>query len=361
MGRMMASLVGTYEEAGLELRKKARLLAYCCISGICAAFGFAVVRAAIAFDPVNLAAALVMIAAAAISLALLARGHYLAATNLVMSVLSIGFFGLAFVEPFTTSAVLCKYALYCDFLIIALCLISLRASQLAAFSGAYLVGLVAIYILRARPAALAGVAVGPIDLVTALVFVGLCGFLSWLVLSQLGSTIREAERESGANRERAEKVGSLLRTLQAGLDSGGDLVSSSGKTVESLDSVHRDLGTIEGAAKEQDAKLDGARKRSATLSLDAVALRERLSCHAVSVSEASAAISGMSDTMRDLAQRAGSGREAMNGLVESARVGERDMGASMDAISAAERSATEGPGPRIPHRGPWRTGRASLP
>lgn len=339
--RIMDRLVSVYDNGSLELRKKARLLAYCCLSGILAALGFAAIRAAVAFDLLNLVAALTMVAAAAGSLALLRRGHYLSATNLVMAVLSLGFFGLAFMEPFTSGSVLFKYALYCDFLIVALCMISLRASQLAAFVAAYAAGIVAIYLLRARPAALDGVAVGPIDLVTCLVFVGLCGLLSWLVLSQLGATIREAEQEAAANRDRAEKVGDLLGGLKAGLDSGGELVASSGRAVESLEATRRDLGGIEKAARQQDDRLGGARQRGAELSANSVALREGLDRHAASVSEAGAAVSGISGAMRDLASRARAARNAMGDLVESARLGERDMGASMEAISAAGRSAAE--------------------
>ena len=337
----MDRLVSVYDNGSLELRKKARLLAYCCLSGILAAFGFAIIRAAVAFDARNLVAALVMIAAAAGSLALLARGRYLSAINLVMGVLSLGFFGLAFLEPFTSSSVLFKYALYCDFLIVALCMISLRATQLAVFSAAYVAGIVAIYFVRAKPAALEGVAVGPIDLVTALIFVGLCGLLSWLVLSQLGATISEAEQEAETNRERAERVSALLVALQSGLDSGGELVGSSGKAVESLNAIRKGLGDIEEAAGRQDARLAEVRQWGAELSANSVALREGLDCHATSVSEAGSAVTAISGAMRELAGRAGTARNAMNDLVESAGVGERDMGASMDAIAAAERSAAE--------------------
>jgi len=337
----MDRLVSVYDNGSLELRKKARLLAYCCLSGILAAFGFAIIRAAVAFDARNLVAALVMIAAAAGSLALLARGRYLSAINLVMGVLSLGFFGLAFLEPFTSSSVLFKYALYCDFLIVALCMISLKATQLAVFSAAYVAGIVAIYFVRAKPAALEGVAVGPIDLVTALIFVGLCGLLSWLVLSQLGATIREAEQEAETNRERAERVSALLVALQSGLDSGGELVGSSGKAVESLNAIRKGLGDIEEAAGRQDARLAEVRQWGAELSANSVALREGLDCHATSVSEAGSAVTAISGAMRELAGRAGTARNAMNDLVESAGVGERDMGASMDAIAAAERSAAE--------------------
>jgi len=263
--RIMDRLVSVYDNGSLELREKTRLLAYCCLSGILAAIGFAVIRATVAFD----------------------------VTNVVMGVLSLGFFGLSVMEPFTASSVLFKYALYSDFLIVALCMISLRATRLAVYSSAYVAGIVAIYLLRAKPAAPAGVAAAPIDLVTALVFVGLCGLLSWLVLSQLGATIRKAEQEAATNRERAERLSALLGALQSCLDSGGELVGSSGKAVESPNEIRKDLGDIEKTANRQDAGLAGARQWGAELSANSIALREGLDCHATSVSEAGAPVTAI--------------------------------------------------------------------
>ena len=341
MAKILDPYLAPYAGESLEQRKKVRLLVQTCFAGMVAAFLFAVAKAVLAFDLLNLVMAVVMIAAAAISLALTRRKHYVVATNLLMCVLSIGFFILDFMKPFTDRAILYEYGLYCAFLLVSLCLIALRATQMAAFSGAYLLGIVSLYLFRARPAEALGVAVGMVDLAGVIVFVSLTGLLCWLVLSQLGSTIRQAEAESAENRKRAEEVSAIVRGLQDSLESGSGLVQSSGQAVEALGVVKQELAGIEKAAREQDGGIQASRRRGAELSTDAAAMKQGMADHDAAIAGATGTIGDIASSMRGLSSLAGEGRGAMERLVESSGSGEKEMDASIAAIVEAERAADD--------------------
>ena len=342
MPKILNPYLAPYAGESLEQRKKVRLLVQTCFAGMVAAFLFAVAKAVLAFDLLNLVMAVVMIAAAAISLALTRRKHYIVATNLLMCVLSIGFFLLDFMKPFTDRAILYEYGLYCAFLLVSLCLIALRATQMAIFSGAYLLGIVSLYVFRATPAAASsGVAVGMVDLAGVLVFVSLTGLLCWLVLSQLGSTIRQAEAESAENKRRAEEVSAIVRGLQDSLESGSGLVHSSGQAVEALGVVKQELAGIEKAAREQDGGIQASRRRGAELSTDAAAMKRGMANHDAAIVGATGKIGDIASSMRGLSTLAGEGRGAMERLVESAGSGEKEMSASIAAIVEAERASAD--------------------
>ena len=236
--------MSAYDQEGLQLRKKARMVVMTCVAGSVAAALMTATRAVLAFDIVSLAMGLAMIASA-IGCALLVRsGRYTFGVNFIMGMFSVGFFALSAVRPAENASFLYLSAVYDAFLLSALCLIAIRTYQVAMFTVGYVASLVTLFLLK-RASIVDPAALAPVDLVQAVVFTALTGTVGFLVMRMTNGTIVIAEAEAAANEDRAEGIKAVVANLHRGLDSGNDLLAASSSALASLQAVELAVAAYE--------------------------------------------------------------------------------------------------------------------
>jgi methyl-accepting chemotaxis protein len=279
---------------------------------------------------------------AAVATAFLVRSRrYNAGVNLIMLVLSLGFFAISLTKASVDRSFIYEFALYTLFLIIALCLIANKVYQMLAFGGLYLVSLAALYLIRSAPIKAAGATIGPIDLIEGLVFVGLCTVIGVLVIRLTNDTIGQAESEARANKDKAAEIGKVVARLNEGLSSGERLLSSSRSVVEALHSAETDSAAITNEAATQEQAVSASLERSGRVMSGTRQVRESLVSHDAAVHDAFSLIKTISQSMGELRALTTSNREAMESLVHAAADGETRIDSTSRAMSAVEESATE--------------------
>jgi len=325
--------VAGYRDERIELKKKSRMVIKTCVAGSAAAAAMSITRAILAFDPVNLAAGLIMIAGAAITAFLVRSRRYDFGVNFIMGVLSIGFFAITAVKPAADAAYLYRFALENAFLLAALCLIGTSFWQLVAFGSLYVLDLVGLYALR-------GVGViEPIDLALAAIFTALCATVGIFALKLSTATLAETAAVARENHDRAERIGGVVGKLRSSLASGERLLAASTSAIRSLDAAKTTGEAILGEAAKQEQSVAATRELSSGLASRIAEIKASLEAHDRSVRDANRSIGAVASAMGELSAGADRSRATMTRLVETAAEGERSVDrANVALASVAEAS-----------------------
>jgi methyl-accepting chemotaxis protein len=322
-----------YEQAQLQVKSKARMLFIIDLFALSLfAVNIVIVELIIQGDIVSALIEGVLAILLAVSLFLLRRGLYGAASSLTIGAVTLGMMGIAFLEPFRHILGLYKVSLFLSVPLFLLCLTGHRPVQALISAGVDLAGVWAYYFLIALPAGQGGTASDISQLIVPNFLLGSFGLFTFLVIRLSNDITCIATKEMEANNRRLNELKQAVHSSQKGLEIGETLLQSTGKAFEAIDRIQENLSSSEREIRRFTEIAGNAAEINKEVVKASGQVAAAIEEQSAAIGSSSASIEEMTASVKSITETTRLKNSLIEDLVDTARSGESEMTAAMKSI-----------------------------